>query len=498
MSNFDQRRIGSEIIHAEQKICGDKILEIFKNQNGPPLLIAQMQQGKTGVCIYVINEFINNCESQNLKYEVIYLTNISDNDLKNQVDERIFDAKLNKKVKIIHHADLKNCNINNCNRRLIIIDECHVALEKLKPFDEFLKKCGINYGEDIISWPNKNNYVLSVSATPYAQVIVSKLDNKSFEPVIMDVNINYFSIENMKSRIRPSIKTVEKGKITNFFDNRIKDFIKVCAEEKPGYMIVRSVGNNSKIIAKYIENNYPDVSYKIYSADEGNIIHLDSKLSKCPPEPFIAIIKGSLRAGKTLRTTKNIRMWIEPENSKTDTVCQAIGRCCGYPGEDSHKKDYDKFLVFCNTKELQVAIEFFQNQIKIPSGRNNKTNVDKKDFKIIICKFDELPDELKNSKKANFAYICGTSSRSKDKSTDYALNLACEIWKDFGTNTPVCHIDKPHPKFQKSFNELQNKHKTKNLYSGDFYAYRESLLPNDEQITNDITLVKNNSILRTK
>ena len=475
---FDnQRKVGCEIIYDEQKICGDKIIDIFTKQGGPPLLIAQMQQGKTGVCIYVIDQFINMCESHGLKYEkdyeVIYLTNISDNDLTGQVQDRIRSSGLEDKVKVIHHAGLKTFVLNtNINKRLIIIDECHVALEKDRPFDTFLKSFGIDYGNSIDAWQVKDNYVLSVSATPYAQIIRNKIDDKSFEPVVLEVNDEYFSLQKMRPRIEQSCKIVDGQRASPFFQNKMARFLNDCKDFGPGYMVARSTGKKANILKDYVQNNYPAVGCAIYSSEEGNIGKINDVLSSEIPKPYVVIIKGCLRAGKTLKTTKNIRMWIEPPKSMTDTVCQAIGRCCGYPGSDNHTKDNDKFPIYCNEKELEVAIDFFKNMEAVPSGRNNKTNISQKSFEIIICEKHELPqtDEYFNNKTGSIKRTL--VSGQKTDLIDIILN---DKWHFIGTNTPILHIDKPNEKYIKSFQKLQEKYPNKDFLSGKYFAYKNNL-----------------------
>ena len=411
-------KIGTLEIFSEQRKCANDILDCFERHGGPPLLIAQMQQGKTGTAICVIDQFVKHCEAKNLQhnkdYEIIYLTNVADNELTGQTEERLLQAGLCDKLREkrpIHHADLRGGSFEpnpKVSVRLVIVDECHVALEKstdeeFKPFHEFLKKCGINYGESIDTWQNKNNYVLSISATPFAHVIKMKIDDKSFEAIVLPVNKDYYSLQQMDTdkRFSQSKPVVINGKVTPWFKERIEEFLLTCQKCEIGHMVVRSIGAGPDAIKNFLSLNYPNVDSKIYgSLPTNNIKDVDRHLSKEFPKPFVAIIRGSLRAGKTLKTTKNIRMWIEPPSSKTDTMCQAVGRCLGYEMIDSksitpcknNRRFNDKFPVYCNTKELELAIEFYDKLECIPTGNNNKTTKSKRVVKIHVCNAEEITE----------------------------------------------------------------------------------------------------------
>ncbi len=395
--SFKINESGNCTIYPEQAIAAEKICDIFESEGGPPLLIAQPQQGKTGVAIAVIKQFVITCKKYNQTYQVIYLSNISDCVLKSQIEDRLEEARLFNEVIIEHHAGLNKPEFKNklnldVDRRLIIVDECHVALRasdeslnEYRPFHEFLKTIGCNYGKSISTWKNKNNYVLSISATPYAHVIKVKLDEKSFETVPLTVSEKYFSLQDIHKRLYQSDDVVSEKSVTFFFKEKLKEFHDICKNfnEGNGYLIIRSTVGGPDIIKDYIRTTHPEINVKIYDSNTKNIHELDDRLSKCPTDPFVAIIKGALRAGKTLKTTKYIRMWIEPPRSTTDTMCQVVGRCLGYPSKlDGHSKFDDKFPIYCNIKERSQVIEFYQKYDVVPSGHNNlSTRQDKSEPK---------------------------------------------------------------------------------------------------------------------
>lgn len=488
--------VGKAWIREEQSRCSIGILDIFSRYEGPPLLIAQMQQGKTDVCIDVIDRFIRSRKTTET-YEIIYLVNIADNDLKDQTDERILKTPYSNKVQILHHADLKSHRIKSVDFRLIIIDECHLALEKssnnkFKPFHEFLKKCGVEYGSPISTWTNKNNFVLSVSATPYAHVIQTKLNEKSFTPVVLEMPENYYSLQHMRNcdRFKQSQRVVCNGRITDFFTEKMNEFVRLCETQGNGHLIVRCIGEAPETVERYIRTEFPKVDVRSFcSRPVNNIKQLDSILSQELSNPFVAIIRGCLRAGKTLTTTKHIRMWIEPPDSKTDTMCQVVGRCLGYEIEHNiNRKFQDQFPVYCNVKELNKAIEFYEKYECIPCGVRNRCSMKQYfSYEIETCdpadilqpvskcsedvindiasnvyetferrekynmyfanSYDEIPDQYKGDRNGR-TYISSVNSQDLAK-------MICTKSKP-SSGTPVIQIDAPNEKWTDSWNALIN------------------------------------------
>jgi hypothetical protein len=456
--------IGTLPVYHEQRTCATEILNVFNRHGGPPLLVAQMQQGKTGVCIVVIEQFIKFCESKKKEYEIIYLINISDNVLKAQTQLRLQCSGFSSKVKVIHHSDLKEGGFvpnDNVDVRLIIIDECHIALEQsnndvLRPFHEFLKKCEVDYGKSIDTWKNKENYILSVSATPYAHIIKTKIDEKAFEPVVLSVSENYYSLQQMKQdgRIHQSESVVKIGKITKFFMERMTEFLNSCKDNGNGHMVVRAIGDAPKIIEKYVKTNYPDVDVRIYeSSPINNISSLDTDLNTNFPKPFIAVIRGSLRAGKTLTTTKNIRMWIEPPKSKTDAMCQVVGRCLGFEMMDGKNRKFnDTFPVYCNMKELDLAISFYNGLKCVPSGNWNKAT----DKVVHDCEIVILEELIAEDVRAKFPGIA-ISRCSDGKENSYAEIVFKKQLRGYGKNggkQRVYYMDGSHPNHIDDWNKL--------------------------------------------
>ena len=463
--------IGTLEVYDEQIVCANRIMDVFKAYEGPPILIAQMQQGKTGASIAVIEMFIKHCEFTSKSYEIFYVVNIADNVLRDQTEDRLRKSGYLSKVKVLHHAALSETRPDSSKSvRLIIIDECHVALEKsssasAKPFHEFMKKCGIKYGQPISDWENKENFVLSVSATPYAHVIKTKIDEHAFKPITLEINENYYSLQKMNEagRLKSAKATTQNGKVTPFFVYRMVEFLQDCKENGNGHMVIRSVGSGPEAIKDHIESFHPEVDVKIFESKSENIGQIDSMLGGQYPKPSVAIIRGSLRAGKTLTTTKYIKMWIEVPSSKADTMCQSVGRCLGFekePGTNEgplNRRFSDKFPVYCNIKEINEAIAFYDNYGCVPSGiRNAKTDSHVADYDIKVY----------NSEAEINSAFPGLSIRTCSKNFDNSLadNI---IQKKLigggggGEGTTLFHMDAPNENFRLDWEAMDDQYKGK-------------------------------------
>lgn len=403
--NLDyQKIIGKTKIPNEAVECSMKVYDEFVKGDAPPLLVAQAQQGKTSTVMAVIDLFVGNCKAQKISYEVIYVISLSDTALKDQTYEKLQDAKFDEdeNIKLIHHPDLRNgkFEINqNVERRLVIIDECHIALGKDRPLHKFFLSLGIEYGCPISAWEKQNNYVLSVSATPFPQILNEKIKLKAFVSVKLEVSDAYYSVKKAwdEGRFCDGDRVIKSGKVSPFFEACLNEFKLKCDSDGSGYLIVRVVDkgdrNCHQIIKNYVKKTYPDFAVTSFSAKEGDlpIKVLDNKIRSEPGRPHVIIIRAAWRAGKTLPTTKYIRLWIDTPISIDATNYQAIGRCFGYISiEDGHDKHKDTFKIYCDKKAIKTVMDFYESmngdpqQVKNAGSIYNEGSLDVKIFWDII------------------------------------------------------------------------------------------------------------------
>lgn len=395
--------IGNEKIHSEQVQAGNEILDCLGNAIRNPLLVAQPQQGKTGVAIYVLDRFIKDAKARGLSYQAIYLINLSDNELRKQTRLRLRKAHLDDDVIVVHRNDIDDHEIDtDADKILIIMDECHYAIDKGSPVHKFLLQYGIDYGNPVGNWENDSVSILSISATPFAHSIREATEAGAFHTIPLPMNANYYSLAQMMEdgRLIQSMPIVAgKRRTTQFMDTIMTQFLEDCEVRGNGYFVLRQNGTRSHAIRDHIHRAYGnDVRVEGYSTnedDEGDIDELDEALSIEPEKPTVVLIRGTMRAGKTLKTTKHIRGWYESSTAKSDAKLQSL-RPLGYASDDGHSKFNDEFPIYCNMKEVQEEIAFYENlmekqsNLMVPSGiRNKSSHGTKHEYEQLV--FDHKP-----------------------------------------------------------------------------------------------------------
>jgi hypothetical protein len=443
-------------IHGEQVSAGDEIMQQFYAHSGPPILLAQFQQGKTGTCLHVIDRMRRSWEDQGKIYEIIYLIATADNDLKNQTHRRLHEAGLDSTVvKLLHHANLKSFQPNfDAECRLIIIDECHVALGSERPLDCFLKQFGIDYGRPIAEWSNPNNCVLSVSATPFETIIQHHLDAKCFTKVSLDMNENYYSIQDIQNngRFAQAERVIKKKEVTPWYVARFDDFITRCQRYGNGFQVVRVTGNdNIARLKKHLQSQCGHAVNVIeFSNAMKNIKELDVTLSNPPAKPTVVIIRGSMRMGKTLSDTQYIRQWIEVPESDPAAIGQVVGRSCGYRSQESgHSKFDDTYMIYCDLDAVDEICRFYNNNELVPKGiRHNGTVDGTKTHDMCWGDFEEVPEHLKTNRKKG-------SKVSENSSQDIAKAILNEASRS-GVDKRFYFVDGPNPDHRESWQRLES------------------------------------------
>lgn len=377
-------KIGELAVYPQQASAANECINAFLKGNlRSLLLVAQPQQGKTGVIAIIVDEFINACLYDKVDFRIILLTNISDNTLKNQNVVRFTEAGLVHNVEIVHHGNLNKVSLTKATRVLIIVDECHVALRKDHPFDKFMRNFGISYGNSHRGWTCDNVYVLSVSATPFAHEIQNAIrDRAAFERVILEKADDYYGFKDLQrdGRLRQAFALTSNSRSVRCTPTpQFLSFLKELKEkfdngQKANKVVLRMTGQNRiKVAMEAIKSVFGEkVTVNDRNCKAGDLQLIDQDLSTRYPHPTFVIIRGALRAGKTLTTTEHIAAWVETStSSKGDTVAQSVGRCMGYG------KRGEMFPIYCTLAEVDTIIDFYdhayadRDALHIPSGAWN-------------------------------------------------------------------------------------------------------------------------------
>jgi hypothetical protein len=470
--------IGNEKIHSEQVHAGNEILDCLGEGIRNPLLVAQPQQGKTGVAIYVLDRFIKDAKARGLTYQAIYLINLSDNELRKQTRIRLRKAHLDDDVTVIHRNDIDDHEIDTAvDKILIVMDECHYAIDKGSPVHRFLLSHGIDYGNPVDTWENDSVSILSISATPFAHSIREATKAGAFHSIPLPMNPNYYSLSRMMQdgRLIQSMPIITgKRRATVFLHSILKKFMDDCAVSGNGYFVIRQNGTRCHAVRDYISRTFGnDVRVEGYSTnadDEGDIDELDEAIAIEPEKPTVVLIRGTLRAGKTLKTTKYLRGWYESPSAKSDAKLQAL-RPLGYASDDGHSKFDDVFPVYCSMKEVQEEIGFYENLLGgdgmfvVPSGiRNKSSHGTKHEYEQLV--FDAKPTIAEVNAE------CIRLGISVDPSfTDFSphavssnnfTNIAGELLRNTGYQQttpgkhPLFNVDASNQNFFGDWEQLQN------------------------------------------
>ena len=338
---------------AEQLSAGQKILTLFEKIISWVILLAHMQSGKTNTFLYVAAESLR---TKKVK-KVIIICGNSEKELKKQVEQDFSDfldkysnelarngiseeeryyikAFLKESIEFKYGADLdeKNDDISGeIKDTLIIFDESHYAAAKINRPNKFLERMGISAtGNPTCLDRPRNNFVLSVSATPYAELsdMIHECQDKKFVRLIPGEGyrgVSYYLRNNKIIGFKSWAKTLSEC-FKKFFTG------------KPKYSIVRVSGDKLEE-AKHIatQNGW---AYKVFDSEsvaiakktrDSNMILSLNELKNAPAQNTVIFIKNMCRMGKVL-PKQHIAFVFESSNrSKTDTLVQSLlGRVCGY------------------------------------------------------------------------------------------------------------------------------------------------------------------------
>ena len=338
------------------------------------MLLAQMQSGKTFVYTYLMCEM---CREEKVKNFVIFSGNAevalreqTKACLENEYFQECYKAHLlaigeatternarrllndikadiNKNFNVIWGTAMKK-RTDPLENTLFIWDESHFAQTQGMCPDQFLEKMGIMPNGDQASLVERNNYVLSVSATPFSEASDAIHLGHQKSMITFVPSDAYMSVRKMR----------ENGMIVGYEDplDCAREFMN-SSDERRGpnaYGIIRIPhdGGKKKVVSSIeYENLARELGWEIrlyYETDDPRKIE-STKVSKKKrnPEPTenefiellnevperntLILVKDHCRMGQQL-PKQNISFVMETAvNSKTDVILQGLlGRMCGY------------------------------------------------------------------------------------------------------------------------------------------------------------------------
>jgi hypothetical protein len=381
----------SEMLSRQQIETGKTIINNFINLRVRwNILMAQMQSGKTETFLFVAAEMIR----IGLIAKIVVFSGNSDTDLKSQLQKEVEDgpnAKFYDKYELFLEGELKistrdrmqiKKNIKSniqivwgtqlinysgpTENTVFIWEESHHAQSLKQCPDKFLRQIGISAdGDDTILAAN-NNYVVSVSATPFSEVCDKVNLDQTKAIVSMEPGQNYNSVAKM----------LAAGRIKFYSD--ISTALQLALNTRHvgnKYAIVRISSKNEAEIKRIISNN----GWNFCVFDSVSDDHVERALGEAmwknmknePDKDTVILLRNKCRMGKNLEKAHILFCFETAKKSRTDTILQGLlGRVCGYSANSENIDVYisDKIQ---KTGEIERYIQMTNGQEIVPRRANN-------------------------------------------------------------------------------------------------------------------------------
>jgi hypothetical protein len=359
----------SDDFKTEHCQAGNEIYNHFIRGIRQCALIAKLQSGKTNTFQYVIRKML----MSRLVKQVIIISGMSDNDLKTQAEKKIkeLNSEYKNQIAVKFNRDLPR--IKGVKDTLIVLDESHYGSTKNQAVDKFLERNGIAVDGNIFKMEEYDNYILTVSATPFAELSdYSRGKNHHKEAVFLKAGDGYLGIHDfyMAGNMHPIFKIKD-------FPER---FIEMIQERK--YYIGRF--HKQTISEEELQHLCDDAGVDMIvfaqTSEMASFItqlsELNEKMENAPERPTLIVIKGKLRAGCVLDYKTYIGwVWENSTDPKTDTIMQGlVGRCCGYNSNMNIQIYISEklFLTGENDKnEIERYIDMLDEKRVIPQRGNH-------------------------------------------------------------------------------------------------------------------------------
>ena len=379
---YDVETLSRQQIKAGNDLLINFIISNFRWQ----VLLAQMQSGKTEAYLFIAAEMIRLERVQN----VVIFSGNAETDLKNQLIKEVQDRpgskfyskyeifldeeyaigtrqrkpiinKIKESIQVVWGIELKSYQ-GPTENTLFIWEESHHAQSLKQCPDKFLRQVCISADGDETILTDKNNFVLSVSATPFSEICdrINLEQNKAV--VTMEPGQGYNSVKKM----------IERGKIIYY--STIRDGL-TRALNTPHvgakYAIVRIGTKNEDIVKQIIElNGWNYVVHDSISEDPIGKATWDNMI-QAPQRDTVILLRNKCRMGKNLVKTHVLFCFETAKKSRTDTVLQGLlGRVCGYSENSANICVYLSENVQ-KTGELERYIKMTNGENVVPKRATN-------------------------------------------------------------------------------------------------------------------------------
>lgn len=475
-SKVKLNKVGYEVIHPESQCAAGSLVKILLNRDWYTLLSAECQQGKTNVATQVIHSFFTQAKQEEKTLHVIFISADAKNTLRDQIGDRLFfhwdesviphvphganfadtfksasiDAGNSQAyiLSVVHRSELHKLVLHKTDRRLVILDECHIA--EIAPgsgarvqgeINRFLARCGIDLTLSPKSWAKGGaiNYLLAISATPYTWQTAQR-EIATLQTVVLRRSPFYMGLPELydANRLLPLEMAVmlnvggEFVPSPHFTETILPRFLKECRwRRRAGYALIRLQGKALVAFRLWCrDNKYP---FREATISSGEIQDIKSILNDEVDEPTFLLISGLFRAGMTITNDSNIRMVVETTalsgSAGVDSLTQGlVGRSMGYGKTNPYP-------IFCNMEKVEESLRYILEMrkganatVRVPRNKHVEHQGEKGErYHYIRHETNPLPE--KNPRK---------QSRNK---MDFAAMIASGAVRTAHGEGEVFHID---------------------------------------------------------
>lgn len=346
------------------------------------ILCAQPQEGKTGVAravsiILFHSDEVPDCyrlDTSSLQIQKIYfICGFQHTDLRKQARREMNITLANRKIpisvffgqdmkKALDNSDKGKSEFPDFKDSLVIIDESHWGAKSNSVYHRFLVKGGITPDADVSKWTTDNTYVISISATPMAEMVDSDVRERGIdkEYVILKSADTYLSMKKMlDNNCIYQSKNLNNEDGISHLTGLLEEYQSQRGKINRKYAVVRVPNEKcSTILKKKINDELDDISVIDTHYRYGDESDLNQIVSTVPDKFTVIVIYDRLRAGVQLDTS-NISFVYEQKSSSSsacDTVAQGlVGRCCG------HNKEKNYVHVYCNVSSVTDYVDWVEN-----------------------------------------------------------------------------------------------------------------------------------------
>lgn len=322
---------------SQQITAAQNIQAVFLQGMRYALLMAQCQSGKTGS----FQELIRLMLSTGAIQRAYILCGSSELELRSQAIDDTKKANgsayTRGDVKVLFRQDFKGAMMDITNA-IIVVDESHLDQSSTQELSKFLAAHGLSMDGNPAKLNEKNAFIISVDATPYAEIASLVHKETPFEKHIemLVPGKSYYGLSDYRfdSRLSSTFNIdAEPSRFKRLLDSVPKKFVLI--------RLTRSKNNDAqeRMIRRlcYLKN----LKVLSYTAEETEIAITREQqkemgsatpcLEDEPPVTTVVIVRGRLRAGKVVPKKHIGFVWEGAANSATDALVQGLpGRMCGY------------------------------------------------------------------------------------------------------------------------------------------------------------------------